>query len=93
MFVFLNSWPCIFEWMNRGNKACPVCKSSIDREKLIPVYGKGKERKDPRQTNPIPQRPQGMFVCVCLCVCVCVCVCIHMCVCVCVFVCVFIGLF
>jgi len=52
-------WPCIFEWMNRGNKVCPVCKSSIDREKLIPLYGKGKENKDPRQSNPIPERPQG----------------------------------
>ena len=32
-----------------NNPACPVCKSVIDKEKLIPVYGRGPDgQKDPR---------------------------------------------
>jgi E3 ubiquitin-protein ligase RNF5 len=28
--------------------SCPVCKAAITREKLVPLYGRGKEKVDPR---------------------------------------------
>ncbi|CAF3951185.1 unnamed protein product, partial [Rotaria magnacalcarata] len=34
-----------------------VCKSSISREKLIPIYGRNAPQTDPRDT--IPPRPAG----------------------------------
>ena len=47
------------QWMeSRPNSAtCPVCKAVIDKEKLIPLYGRGSENKDPREN--VPPRPQG----------------------------------
>ena len=40
-----------------NNPTCPVCKSVIDKDKLIPLYGRGSGNKDPRDN--IPPRPQG----------------------------------
>ena len=43
---------------SRPNSAtCPVCKAVIDKEKLIPLYGRGSGNKDPRDN--VPPRPQG----------------------------------
>ncbi|XP_064392271.1 E3 ubiquitin-protein ligase RNF185-like isoform X1 [Halichondria panicea] len=53
-------WPCIHRWIDSrpNNATCPVCKSVIDREKVIPLYGRGaKEQTDPR--DKVPPRPQG----------------------------------
>ena len=36
---------------------CPVCKSAIEKDKLIPLYGRGGKQHDPR--TKIPPRPQG----------------------------------
>jgi len=55
-------WPCIFQWLrNQADRSCPcpVCKSVISKEKLIPLYGRGKEQKDPRTKTEIPERPAG----------------------------------
>ncbi len=31
------------------NPVCPVCKSAIDKDRLIPIYGRGPDKqKDPR---------------------------------------------
>lgn len=43
---------------------CPVCKSKIEKSKVIPVYGRGMEdRKDPREETvaeeTLPPRPRG----------------------------------
>ena len=49
------SWPCIFQWMEarRQSPTCPVCKSVIDKERLIPLYGRGNSTgADPRYTDP-----------------------------------------
>ncbi|KAJ2846070.1 hypothetical protein IWW36_004520 [Coemansia brasiliensis] len=51
-------WSCLVQWLERS-ATCPVCKAGCDKEKVIPVYGRGKEEKDPRQTPTIPNRPQG----------------------------------
>lgn len=41
-------WPCIHQWMNGYRNTCPVCKSSISKEKVIPLYGRGGSKEDPR---------------------------------------------
>src|SRR6476661_7510505 len=43
----LYCWPCIYQWLNQngrglGPRACPVCKSTIDKDKLVPIYTRGK---------------------------------------------------
>jgi len=53
-------WPCLFQWLETrpNNQTCPVCKSTINRDKVIPLYGRNStDRKDPR--DKVPPRPQG----------------------------------
>jgi len=55
-------WPCIYKWMqlHLDNPQCPVCKSALSMDKLIPLYGRGKDQTDPRTKIPdIPNRPPG----------------------------------
>lgn len=40
-------WPCIYQWIERST-LCPVCKAGITKENVIPIYGRGQEKKDPR---------------------------------------------
>ncbi|KAF6166574.1 hypothetical protein GIB67_005436 [Kingdonia uniflora] len=61
----LYCWPCLYEWLHRHSRSqeCPVCKALIQKDKLVPLYGRGKTTKDPR-SNPmpgfnIPNRPAG----------------------------------
>ncbi|KAJ1980009.1 hypothetical protein H4R35_001295 [Dimargaris xerosporica] len=58
----LYCWPCLHQWLESQaqNPLCPVCKAGCDRDKVIPVYGRGKERKDPRlEDTSLPNRPAG----------------------------------
>ena len=43
-------WPCIHQWLETRaqNPTCPVCKSGISREKLVPIYGRNSPQTDPR---------------------------------------------
>jgi len=52
-------WPCLHQWLEtRPNRQiCPVCKAGISRDKVVPLYGRGNEGKDPREK--VPPRPQG----------------------------------
>ena len=53
-------WPCLHKWIETkpNNQTCPVCKSAISRDKVIPIYGRNcTDKKDPR--DKIPPRPQG----------------------------------
>jgi len=52
-------WPCLHQWLETrpARQVCPVCKSAISKEKVIPVYSRGGENKDPREK--VPPRPQG----------------------------------
>ena len=49
-------WPCIYKWIkpnNHKNCFCPVCKTSISRSSLVPIYAGSSLRK----LENIPQRP------------------------------------
>ncbi|KAL7078504.1 hypothetical protein ACQ4LE_002126 [Meloidogyne hapla] len=52
-------WPCLHQWLDtRPNRQlCPVCKSAISKERVIPLYGRGGGDTDPR--TKVPPRPQG----------------------------------
>ncbi len=59
-------WPCLYRWLQMHSvcQECPVCKASVEEEKVIPLYGRGKIGSvDPRtKTVPgvnIPHRPAG----------------------------------
>ncbi|TPX61436.1 hypothetical protein SpCBS45565_g07252 [Spizellomyces sp. 'palustris'] len=36
--------------------ACPVCKAKVEKTKLVPIYARGRQSKDPRE-EVIPERP------------------------------------
>lgn len=45
------SWPCLHQWLETrpNKKVCPVCKSGINKDKVIPLYGRGStNQEDPR---------------------------------------------
>jgi hypothetical protein len=48
--IVYNSWSCLAQWLNAQsrNPTCPVCKAGCGKDKVIPIYGRGKEEKDPR---------------------------------------------
>ncbi|KRY51276.1 E3 ubiquitin-protein ligase [Trichinella britovi] len=52
-------WSCLHQWFETrpANPICPVCKSSISKEKVIPLYGRGGSGCDPREK--VPPRPAG----------------------------------
>ncbi|KAJ2615212.1 hypothetical protein H4S08_001349 [Coemansia sp. RSA 1365] len=51
-------WSCMVQWLERS-ATCPVCKAGCDKDKVIPVYGRGREEKDPRLNPDMPMRPAG----------------------------------
>jgi E3 ubiquitin-protein ligase RNF5 len=63
-------WPCLYRWLQMHSicQECPVCKASVEEERVIPLYGRGKVGccVDPRtkavpgvMMMSIPQRPAG----------------------------------
>lgn len=58
-------WPCLYKWLHIHSHSheCPVCKALIEEEKLVPLYGRGKNSTDPRSKSipgmEIPHRPTG----------------------------------
>ncbi|KAJ3323556.1 hypothetical protein HDV06_001580 [Boothiomyces sp. JEL0866] len=53
----------ISKWMNSGqtsSNTCPICKSGIQKENIIPIYVRGREQDDPRfkEKRPSGQRTQ-----------------------------------
>lgn len=61
MLTLFTSWSCLAQWLNAQsrNPTCPVCKAGCGKDKVIPIYGRGKEEKDPRNDPSIPTRPAG----------------------------------
>ncbi len=59
----LYCWPCLYKWLQvqSNYRTCPVCKAGVDRDKVIPVYGRG-GNEDPRAKRVetvVPSRPTG----------------------------------
>ncbi|KAG1314394.1 hypothetical protein G6F64_001494 [Rhizopus arrhizus] len=54
-------WSCLAQWLNAQsrNPTCPVCKAGCGKDKVIPIYGRGKEEIDFRMDPSIPTRPAG----------------------------------
>ncbi|KAG0765760.1 hypothetical protein G6F57_004295 [Rhizopus arrhizus] len=54
-------WSCLAQWLNAQsrNPTCPVCKAGCGKDKVIPIYGRGKEEIDFRTDPSIPTRPAG----------------------------------
>ncbi|XP_074560264.1 uncharacterized protein LOC141816376 isoform X2 [Curcuma longa] len=42
--------PCLYKWLHghAQSSECPVCKTIVEEEKLVPLYGRGKNSTDPR---------------------------------------------
>ncbi|KAI9296998.1 hypothetical protein K502DRAFT_323506 [Neoconidiobolus thromboides FSU 785] len=57
----LYCWSCLHLWLRSQpqNPLCPVCKAGCGKDKVIPVYGRGSDMKDPRLEESIPERPKG----------------------------------
>jgi predicted nucleic acid-binding Zn ribbon protein len=63
-------WPCLYRWLQsqqNSNVQCPVCKAGIQKDKIIPIYGRGRDTpsaninkapETPTEEN-IPNRPRG----------------------------------
>lgn len=57
---FISSWPCLHQWLETkpNNQVCPVCKAVINKDKVVPLYGRGStNQQDPREK--LPPRPSG----------------------------------
>jgi hypothetical protein len=65
-------WPCLYRWLQaqqNANSQCPVCKAGIQRDKIIPIYGRGRDTPSADTTRAptassstdenIPNRPRG----------------------------------
>ncbi|XP_010429331.1 PREDICTED: E3 ubiquitin-protein ligase RNF185-like [Camelina sativa] len=58
-------WPCLYRWLHHHSHSqeCPVCKAVVQDDKLVPLYGRGKNQTDPRSKRypgmRIPNRPAG----------------------------------
>ncbi|KAL1212173.1 E3 ubiquitin-protein ligase RMA1H1 [Cardamine amara subsp. amara] len=58
-------WPCLYRWLHyhSHSQECPVCKALVQDDKLVPLYGRGKNQTDPRLKRypglQIPERPTG----------------------------------
>ncbi|KAG2308185.1 hypothetical protein Bca4012_082779 [Brassica carinata] len=58
-------WPCLYRWLHHHSHSqeCPVCKALVQDDKLVPLYGRGKNQTDPRTKRypgmRIPNRPAG----------------------------------
>ncbi|KAJ0051359.1 hypothetical protein Pint_02236 [Pistacia integerrima] len=70
----LYCWPCIYKWLHFQNvstededqkqQQCPVCKSEVSPDTLVPLYGRGQTVRPPTGKSPhlgivIPRRPLG----------------------------------
>lgn len=50
----------MWRWLETDHDTCPVCKAGITKERLIPVYGKGKQRRESGiPSRPVPERREA----------------------------------
>lgn len=60
----LYCWKCVYTWMENGKSECPICKAFISPEKVIPLYGKGRNngthayhRRNAQNSSTYPPHP------------------------------------
>jgi len=61
----LYCWPCIYKWIHcqsisneNPDPQCPVCKSEVSQDMLVPLYGRGQSTKEsPHLGLVVPRRP------------------------------------
>lgn len=57
----LYCWPCIYKWMQVENttpQQCPVCKSPLSQNTLVPLYSRGSTKPRTKTEGlDIPSRP------------------------------------
>ena len=56
----LYCWPCIYRWLELRREEspfCPMCKADISPDRMIPVYGRGQARVDPRCATAAARLP------------------------------------
>jgi E3 ubiquitin-protein ligase RNF5 len=64
----LYCWPCIYKWIHcqsisneNPDPQCPVCKSEVSQDMLVPLYGRGQSTKESPQSPHlglvVPRRP------------------------------------
>ncbi len=59
---FLFHLPPSAQWMNGsqvGHNQCPICKSGVSAQTVVPVYGRGKDRVDPRTKTASGEGTEG----------------------------------
>lgn len=63
----LYCWPCIYWWLNtnRAHLTCPVCKSGISEDNLIPLFVRGSSGEETQNLlggdgTEVPPRPKGV---------------------------------
>mmetsp|Transcript_19327 Transcript_19327/g.42282 ORF Transcript_19327/g.42282 Transcript_19327/m.42282 type:complete len:250 (-) Transcript_19327:245-994(-) len=44
-------WECLYRWVSRGHHECPVCKGDVDKDKVIPLYGRGESSRTDKGTK------------------------------------------
>ncbi|XP_044466121.1 E3 ubiquitin-protein ligase RMA1H1 [Mangifera indica] len=70
----LYCWPCIYKWLHfqsvstededQKHQQCPVCKSEVSADTLVPLYGRGQTMRPSTGKAPhlgivVPRRPLG----------------------------------
>lgn len=70
----LYCWPCIYKWIHyksvsnenqeKQTPQCPVCKTQVSQQTLVPLYGRGQSTKPTDGSTPdiglvIPKRPSS----------------------------------
>ncbi|KAB1222395.1 E3 ubiquitin-protein ligase RMA3 [Morella rubra] len=59
-------WPCLYRWLHVHSdaKECPVCKGEVTIKSVTPIYGRGKNIREPEEDSSvkIPARPHARRV-------------------------------
>ena len=63
----LYCWPCLAKWFRsqQGTRVCPVCKSDLEGERVVPIYCRSDGDKDKDKSEKmveIERRPAGQYV-------------------------------
>lgn len=57
----LYCWPCLAKWfrMQQGSRLCPVCKSDLKGDRVVPIYCRASESI---KSQDLERRPAGKYL-------------------------------